>query len=78
MALNLEALTMGEINQIEELTGTGIDGLAEPGAPKAKFLTALAYIAKRREDPKFTYSEAEALTLAEVNELTGSADAEGE
>ncbi|WP_091498427.1 hypothetical protein [Microbacterium sp. cf332] len=67
---------MGEIDQIEDITGQGIDALTEPGARKAKFLIALAYIAKRREDPTFTRSQAEALTLAEVNAITGGDEEE--
>lgn len=74
MALELTALTMGEIAQIENYTGTGIDAIGEPGAPKAKFLTILAYLGKKREDPAFTLSQAEALTLAEVNAITGTDD----
>lgn len=76
MSLSLDQLTMGEIDQLEKIMGTGISAVADESAPKARFLIAIAYLAKRREDPSFTLSDAEALTLAEVNEITGGASGE--
>ncbi|MGK0715147.1 hypothetical protein ACR5KS_03630 [Leucobacter sp. W1153] len=68
---SLEELTLGEISQLEELSGLSLSEIADDHAPKGKFMTALAYLAKRREDPSFTYSQAEMLKLSEVQDILG-------
>lgn len=70
---SIEHLTLGEIAQLEELSGLALSEIADDNAPKGKFLTALAYLAKRREDASFTFSQAEMLTLADVNVILGDA-----
>ena len=71
MSVAIEDLTMGEIDQLETLTGLSMAEIGDPKTPKAKFLTAYAYLVKHREDTTFTYNQAEAMTLAEVNSITG-------
>lgn len=71
MAISLNDLTMGELDQIEQLTGQSLGDMGDPHTPKAKLMTALAWAAKRREDPSFTFNQAEAMTLAEIQALTG-------
>lgn len=70
----LENLTLGEVSQLEELSGLSLTEIASDSAPKGKFMTALAYLSKRRQDSSFTYSQAEALTLAEVQGILGGDD----
>lgn len=77
MSFSINDLSMGEIAQIEELTGQSISQLGDDSQPKAKFMTALAWMSKRREDPSFTFGQAEALNLAEVSEIiSGQKDAD--
>lgn len=66
---DLSKLTLGEIAKIEELTGLSIGALADDTAPKAKMLIAIAFVLKRRENPKFTYIDAEQLTMSDLAEL---------
>lgn len=71
LTLNLSELTLGEIDEIEELSGMAIDELAavaQPGEgerprPKAKLLRAMAYVKMKREDPSFTYEDTADLVL---------------
>lgn len=72
-AFDIEHLTLGEIAQLEELSGQSLSEFSSDTAPKARFLTALAYLAKRRENPAFTFSEAEALTLTDLNSILEAA-----
>ena len=51
-------LTVGEIIEIEELTGMPLDALGQADKPKGKMLAALAFVSKRRENPKFTWEDA--------------------
>ncbi len=53
--------------------GQPLSEFSDDRTPKAKFLTALAYLAKRRSDRTCTFSQAEALTLAELNEIIAAA-----
>lgn len=74
--MDISKLTLGEIAQVEEISNTSIGALASDDAPKAKLFTALAFVLKKRENPKFTYSEAEALTFDDVNGLLGLGESE--
>ena len=58
LEFNLDDLTIGEICEIEELTGQPFDALNDPSKPKGKMLQALAYITKKRENPDFTFEMA--------------------
>ncbi|MGM7677572.1 hypothetical protein [Microbacterium sp. A94] len=71
MAIDYSTLTMGEIGQIESLSGQGIAVLENEQAPKGLALAALAFIVKRRENPRFTWNEAQSLTFAEVGDVLG-------
>lgn len=66
---DLNSLSMGEVTQLEELSGLSLSAMADETAPKGRFMTAMAYLSKRRDDPTFTWSQAEALTLTEVSAL---------
>ena len=69
--MDISKLTLGEIATVEELSNSSISALASDTAPKARLFTALAFVLKKRENPKFTFNEAEALTFDDVNSLLG-------
>ena len=78
-SFDFESLTMREVSLIEELAGQSISAIADETTPKGKALAALAMVAKRRAGfPGFTFNEASAMTLAEVNELLGTSDDEAD
>ena len=56
--VDISELTVGEIIEIEELTGMPLDALGQSDKPKGKMLAALAFVSKRRENPKFTWEDA--------------------
>lgn len=67
--MDISRLTLGEVAKIEELSGQPISRLGEEDAPKGAVLAALAFVAKRRENPKFTWNDAQALTFDEANAI---------
>lgn len=69
--IDINKLTMGEIALVEELSNAPIQTLSDEAAPKGLALAALAFVAKRREDPAFTWNDAQALTMTDVTELLG-------
>ena len=68
---DIQALTMGELAQVEELSGQSMTALADDTAPKAKLFTAIILLAKRRTDPTFTWNQAESTPLTELTEILG-------
>lgn len=84
MAIQIDKLTLGEIDKVESLAGVSISQLGEDGTPKGKMLAALAFVAKRREEmgaglpPKFSWNDALELTIDEANALIGLGEDESE
>lgn len=84
MAVDINKLTLGEVAKVEELSGLSISSIGDDDKPKGLALAALAFVAKRREDPKFSWNDALLLTFDEAGALLGinaddaEADAEGE
>lgn len=69
---DISHLTMGEVTQLEELSGLSITQMGDKGVPMGRFMTALAFLAKRRTDPKYTFEKAQTLTLTELGDILGS------
>ncbi|MFJ9646727.1 hypothetical protein [Streptomyces sp. NPDC101206] len=58
LSLDIDSLTIDEIDTIEEIIDGPLDSLAKPGARKGKLLRAMAVVIKRREDPTFSAKDA--------------------
>ena len=63
-SIDINDLTIGEVVEIEDLTGLPLDALGQADKPKGRMLQALAFISKRREDPDFTWEMAGALKIS--------------
>ena len=63
VSLDIEDLTLGELDTIEEMSGQSIAVLNDPSKPKAKLLRAIALVVKRREDPTFSWEQTANLHL---------------
>ena len=63
LTIDIESLKLSEVAEIEETAGISIDALARPNVPKPRLLQAIAWIAKRREDPEFTFERAGELEI---------------
>lgn len=50
--VDLDDLTLDEIDAVETIADAPLDALTGAGLKKAKFLRALAVVAKHREDPE--------------------------
>lgn len=71
MTIDINRLTLGEVAKIEELSGQPITAIGDDERPKGLALAALAFVAKRREDPKFSWNAAQELTFDEANTILG-------
>jgi hypothetical protein len=69
--MDIKKLTLGELAKVEELGGGSISSLQDESKPKLRMLIALAWVIKRRENPKLTIVEVENLTMEEIEGLIG-------
>lgn len=63
IVLDLDRMTLGELEAIEEVAGTDAVVAMMAGRMTAKALIAVAYVVKRRDDPAFTLEDARALKV---------------
>ncbi|MFD7610993.1 hypothetical protein [Streptomyces sp. NPDC059828] len=63
LSLDIDSLSIDEIEIIEDIIDGPLDQLAKPGARKAKLLRAMAVVIKRREDPSFSAEDAGKLRI---------------
>lgn len=63
LSIDMDSLTIDEIEEIEEIVGGAIDSAFAAGQPKGKALRALGYITRRRTDPDFTLDQAGQLVV---------------
>jgi len=70
--ITFDDLTLDEVEEIELLTGVGIDRAFEDGKPKGRAMKAFLYVAKKRLDPNFKFEDTGKITQKEAAEfLTG-------
>jgi hypothetical protein len=67
--INFETMTLAEIEQIETLTGRGIEAIMAEGAPRGVALKAIIWVLKRRENPGYTLEDAGKVSLREATEM---------
>ncbi|MCX5153700.1 hypothetical protein OG914_06705 [Streptomyces sp. NBC_00291] len=63
LSLDLNSLTIDEIDIIEEVTDAPLDELRKPGRRRGPMLRAMAVVLKRRTDPGFSIEDAGQLRL---------------
>jgi hypothetical protein len=58
LSLDIEDLTVEEIEIIEDYLDLPIEQAFGPTAKRGKLLRAVAYVTKRRDDPNYTWEQA--------------------
>ena len=64
--IKFEELTLGEIEELELMLGTGFDDAFKDGKPKGRALRVLYYIFKRRENADYKFEDTEKLSQKEA------------
>jgi hypothetical protein len=67
--MNVNELTMGEIDEVETYAGVPLTSLASTDTSNTKLLIGLAWVIKRQEDPKFTLEHAKRLKMDEITAM---------
>ena len=68
LTVDINDLTVEEVEIVEEVTGVAIDRAFDKDRPKGKLLRALAYISRRRTDPTFTLEDAGKLRVTAASD----------
>lgn len=71
LKLDLDSLTLNEVEQIEELTGKDIQALVSMDVISAKVAKVLVWVVRRREQPGITLDECGGMSLGELTEFLG-------
>ena len=66
---NIDDLTIGELADIEDVTGLSLDKV-NLSKPSAKLLVAMLWVVERRNNPKYTYAEARNVKVVALSEFT--------
>ena len=74
--MNVNELTMGEIDEVETYAGAPLSSLASTETSNTKLLIGLAYVIKRKEDPKFSLEHAKRLTMDEITAMLEDDDSD--
>jgi hypothetical protein len=74
LLVELDSLTVEEVEILEEVTGAAFEQAFQAGRPKGKALRALAYIVGRRSDPTFTLEDAGRTRLSFAGSDVGRLD----
>ena len=67
--MNVNDLTMGEIDEVETFAGQPLATLSSTETSNTKLLIGLAWVIKRKEDPKFTLEHAKKMTMTEITQM---------
>lgn len=64
---NPDDLTVGELEEFEEISGMTLSGLGRGAGLSAKAMKAIIYLDQRRKNPKFTLEDAKAVKIGSLN-----------
>ena len=67
--MNVNDLTMGEIDEVETFAGQPLSTLGNADTSNTKLLIGLAWVIKRKDDPKFTLEHAKKMTMTEIQSM---------
>lgn len=67
--MDFDEITLGELAEIEAFADASITEIMEATPAATKLKIGMAWVLKRRTEPKFTVEDAKALTMSELMEF---------
>lgn len=64
LSIDIDALSIEEIETIEDIIDAPLDSLAKPNVRRGKMLRAMAVVIKRRTDPTYSIEDAGRLRIS--------------
>jgi hypothetical protein len=74
LKLDLDGLTLNEVELIEELTGKDIEALISMDVMSGKVAKVLVFVMRKRTEPAITLEECGNMSLAELTGFLGLAE----
>lgn len=65
----LDGLTLGDIEDVEELSGVGFGSFRDGSGVPAKAIRALAFVVRRKKERDLTFEACRDMTVNELSEL---------
>lgn len=78
IVINLAELTVGDLEDAEDVVGHSILGELTRNAPTAKTVRALLWVVKRRDDPDLTPEAVRDMKILDVDIIDGGGDPKDE
>ena len=72
--INFEDMKLGEIEEVELLSGKSLDAMFEKGMPKGRSLRALYFVAMKRDNPEYKFEDTANITQSVALKLVGGVD----
>lgn len=66
MNIDVDSLTIGDLEDFEEAAGVSFMQAAESGSMSAKAMKALVWITQRKQDPSFSLDDARNVEVSKV------------
>lgn len=66
LEFDVNSLTLGEVEEMEEIVGGEVMRQLGDGAPSVKTLVALVYVMKRRTNPDYSLDDARKMKVAAI------------
>lgn len=67
LEIDPNSLTLGELEEIEDITGRPVGAELGRGTPSMRTLLAVVFIMKRRKDPSYTLDDARKLNINTIS-----------
>lgn len=64
--MNFDNLTLGDIEEIELLTGASLDVLFQSGQPKGRAMRAVYFITRKKIEPDYKFEDSKNVTQKEA------------
>ncbi len=69
--IDIDSMTLDEIELVENLAGASIDTIMDAGKPRGRAFKAFIFVFKKRTDPNFTIEQAGKISMGEAAGLFG-------
>ncbi len=75
LAFDLDELDLGEMADLADVLGLGLDEMDKLTSPTPRMLPAMVWIVQRRKDPTYTYEQARKVKLSQLRQPAAEAPA---
>jgi hypothetical protein len=75
--IEMDNMTLGELDRVAEMLGEPMDGIMQ-GTAQFRAMAALAAVVMQRTEPAYTFDQALALRMGDIELVEGSPESDGD